>query len=220
MVPRCTTRFARMDEAGRHLDEELKRLNDDYAVERGSALHAPMIKAIPSRAFLPVHAVQRTDGRAEQVPACHEGCPARRPEKVPRRVALIFLHAGAPAERYHIWTGPGPDGRAGLLRPYPDQPPRRIPRRTVFATGVFVSDASLIAFGLPVRRTARPAEHAPRHAGLDRRRCPDRVRRLSDDPAAETEKVDDNRRTVHGHYIVRGFLMNTLNPMVLLFWLA
>lgn len=40
-----------VDEAGRHLDEELKRLNDDYAVERGSALHAPMITTIPAERF-------------------------------------------------------------------------------------------------------------------------------------------------------------------------
>jgi threonine/homoserine/homoserine lactone efflux protein len=34
------------------------------------------------------------------------------------------------------------------------------------------------------------------------------------------KEVEDSRRAVHAHYILKGFMLNTLNPMVLLFWLS
>lgn len=32
--------------------------------------------------------------------------------------------------------------------------------------------------------------------------------------------VQDSRKAVHAHYLLKGFMLNTLNPMVLLFWLS
>ena len=33
-------------------------------------------------------------------------------------------------------------------------------------------------------------------------------------------EVDDDKKTVHTHFIIKGFLLNFLNPAVLLFWLG
>jgi len=34
------------------------------------------------------------------------------------------------------------------------------------------------------------------------------------------KEVDDNKKTVHAHFVLKGFLLNILNPAVLLFWLG
>jgi threonine/homoserine/homoserine lactone efflux protein len=34
------------------------------------------------------------------------------------------------------------------------------------------------------------------------------------------KEVDDNRKTVHAHFVLKGFLLNLLNPAVLFFWLG
>jgi amino acid exporter len=34
------------------------------------------------------------------------------------------------------------------------------------------------------------------------------------------KEVDDDRKTVHAKYVLKGFLMNSLNPAVLLFWVG
>jgi len=36
----------------------------------------------------------------------------------------------------------------------------------------------------------------------------------------KAKEVDDNKRTVHAKFLAKGFLMNTLNPAVPLFWLG
>lgn len=89
-----------------------------------------------------------------------------------------------------------------------------------FALGVFVSDASLIALGylfagqLDLLNTHRDLLGWIGGAVL----ILFGVFQMTRQPKAR--EVDDDRRTVHGHYLMRGFLMNTLNPMVLLFWLS
>ena len=89
-----------------------------------------------------------------------------------------------------------------------------------FAFGVFVSDASLIALGylfagqLDLLNTHRDIMGWVGGSVL----IIFGVVQMTRQPKAK--EVDDDRRTVHGHYLVRGFLMNTLNPMVLLFWLS
>lgn len=89
-----------------------------------------------------------------------------------------------------------------------------------FALGVFLSDASLIALGyvfagqLDLLNTHRDLMGWIGGAVL----IVFGVFQMTRQP--KIREVDDERRTVHGHYLVRGFLMNTLNPMVLLFWLS
>jgi threonine/homoserine/homoserine lactone efflux protein len=34
------------------------------------------------------------------------------------------------------------------------------------------------------------------------------------------KEVDDNKKTVHAHFVLKGFLLNILNPAVLFFWLG
>ena len=34
------------------------------------------------------------------------------------------------------------------------------------------------------------------------------------------KEVDDNKKTVHAHFVLKGFLLNLLNPAVLFFWLG
>jgi len=36
----------------------------------------------------------------------------------------------------------------------------------------------------------------------------------------KVKEVDDDKKTVHAHFITRGFLLNLFNPAVLLFWLS
>ena len=34
------------------------------------------------------------------------------------------------------------------------------------------------------------------------------------------KEVDDNKKTVHAHFVLKGFLLNLFNPAVLFFWLG
>lgn len=36
----------------------------------------------------------------------------------------------------------------------------------------------------------------------------------------KTKEVDDNKKTVHAHFVLKGFLLNIMNPAVLFFWLG
>lgn len=37
---------------------------------------------------------------------------------------------------------------------------------------------------------------------------------------AKVKDIQDTKSAVHAHYLLKGFMLNTLNPMVLLFWLS
>ena len=36
----------------------------------------------------------------------------------------------------------------------------------------------------------------------------------------KVKEIDDNKKTVHAHFVLKGFLLNLLNPAVLFFWLG
>jgi threonine/homoserine/homoserine lactone efflux protein len=36
----------------------------------------------------------------------------------------------------------------------------------------------------------------------------------------KVKEVDDNKKTVHAHFVLKGFLLNLMNPAVLFFWLG
>ena len=36
----------------------------------------------------------------------------------------------------------------------------------------------------------------------------------------KVKEIDDNKKTVHTHFVLKGFLLNLLNPAVLFFWLG
>ena len=103
--------------------------------------------------------------------------------------------------------------------PSSDQPHEGFPAGLFFAFGVFISDASLIALGY-LFAGQLDLLNAPRPAGMGGGFRPDHLRRLADDPAAETEDRWTTTVALVSHYIGSRIPDEHPQPDGLLFWLS